>query len=202
MVLKLTLNCGSTENCIELANFILEYRGVNASLIKYEVKNNCLEILIYGTAAEKSNAKVAILKAFREWRHITSWKKEGGEVEVKYLVKAVGKPFITEALIEVLNIDGIKAEVRDGRLKCNAGWNVIYSIASKLASALEDLAHIYPKSSHSAKALITSYAVLANVSVSEALNYLREARAISVSGHRVLVKKEWRCLLRELLERK
>jgi len=202
MVLKLSLNCGSIDDCIDLANFILDYKGVNASLIKYEVKRGCLEISIFGTNIEKTSVKVAILEAYREWKHITLWRKEGKEIEIEYLIKIVGKPFITDALNEVLNIIGIKAKIRNKRLICNANWDTIYSIATKLAHALEELIRKYPKASHSAKALVTSYMVLTDIDVNEAINHLREVNAITISGHRVLVKKEWRHLLRELLERK
>jgi len=202
MTLRLSLSCRNIDDCIDLANFILNYKGVNASLIRYEVKRGCLEITIFGTSVEKTNVRSAILKAYKEWKSITSWKRGGRVIEIQYLIKMVGKPFITDALIEVLNLTGIKAEMRDEHILSGGNWDTIFSFAVKLAYALEDLVRKYPKASHSAKALITSYAVLTDTSVDQAIDFLREAAAIEIRGHRVLVKKEWRYLLRELLQRK
>jgi len=65
MTLRLSLSCRNIKDCIDLANFILNYRGVNASLIKYEVKRGCLEITIFGTNVEKTTVKSAVLKAYK-----------------------------------------------------------------------------------------------------------------------------------------
>ncbi|RLG77483.1 MAG: hypothetical protein DRO14_02260 [Thermoprotei archaeon] len=202
MTLRLSLSCRNVNDCIDLTNFILNYRGVNASLIKYEIKRGCLEITIFGTNVEKANVKSAVLKAYREWKSITSWKRGSKVIEVRYLMKMVGKPFITDALIEVLNFTGIKAEIKNGCILSEGSWDAVFSFAARLAQALEELTRKYPKASHSAKALITSYAVLADTSIDQAIDYLREVNAIEISGHRVLVKQEWRHLLRELLQRK
>ena len=202
MTLRLSLSCRNMKDCIDLANFILNYRGVNASLIKYEVKRGCLEIVIFGTNVEKISVKSAILKAYKEWKSITSWRRGGRIIEIQYLMKIVGKPFITDALIEVLNLTGIKAEIKNECILSEGSWDAVFSFAARLAQALEELVHKYPKASHSAKALITSYAVLTDTSIDQSIDYLREVNAIEISGHRVLVKKEWRHLLRELLQRK
>ena len=202
MTLKLTLSCKDLRDCLDLANFILNYKGVNASLIKYEVRKGCLEIAVFGTNVEKASVKAAILKAYKEWKSITSWKRGSNVIEVQHLIKLVGKPFITEALVEALNLTGIKAKLKNGYLISEGKWNEILALATKLAHALEELVHVYPKASYSAKALITSFATLTNTEIKQVVNYLRDIKVIEIHGHRVVVKKEWRHLLRELLQRK
>ncbi len=204
MTIKLSLPCGSKEDCLELAEHILRARGVNASLLKYEIRGGSLTITVFGSSIEKTACRNAILRAFREWREIKGWRsgtpRGHSKIRLNYLMRLVGKPFITDALVETLRHLGYEASVEGDYLVSNVRWEVVVDLASKLGSKLEELVRLKPRASHSAKALITAASVLLDMKVGVLVEELRSRGVLREEGPRLTLRREWRNLLKELLK--
>ncbi len=196
---SIVLKCGDKSSCIELAEYILKYRGIKADQIIYRVSNGDLVLRLAGSKVEITSTKRVIMKAYKEWRQLRAWSKGANVIDVSLLMRLVKKPFIVDALVEVLKILGYEAKTESGKLFTNAPQDVVTDVASGLASKLEELVKYKPKASATAKALITAYAYLTDKDVSTVLKELEISKAITVDSYRVLVKKEWRSLLRRLL---
>lgn len=195
---KFALSCGDRGKCLELLDSILNAKGVRASLIRAEVKGDKIVITVFGNRVEALQTRYAILRAYREWRRLNAWMERGEYVKLNDLIKIIGKPFPTDALVEVLRILGSDAHVKGGVLYANAPNDVVINIAKELAASLEQLIKVKPKASYSAKCLITSLAVLQSKSVQEIMEELRSEGFVEEEGHRLLVTSEWRSLLRKL----
>jgi hypothetical protein len=200
MEAKVALNCSSLNECIELAEFVINYRNVNSSLIKYDIKGSKLIIEILGQSIEVTKTKTAVFKAYREWKRIRSWKRKGVKVIIlSDLMRTISKPFLSDALVEVLKILGYQATLSGDKLITNAPGKEVVELSTKLADSLEELIKLKPKASRSAKALITSLKILTDMDIKYLLNYLEQLKYIELKEHRVIIKKEWRDLLREII---
>ena len=197
--INLVLNCGNREYCIELAEYILKYRGIKADQIVYRVNNGSLILRITGSKVEITNTKRIIMKAYREWRQLKAWYRGSKAIDVTLLMKLIRKPFIIDALIEVLKILGYEVKLDSNKLFTNAPQDLVMNVASGLASKLEELVKYKPKASYTAKALVTAYAYLIDKDVNSVIKELEARKALMVESYKVLVKKEWRSLLRKLL---
>ena len=196
---RISLKCEGRNECLELAEYIMNYRGVKAKSLIYEVSNGSVIIEISGPKVEVVTTKRIIMGAYREWMKIKAWSKGSGSIEIQTLMRIVGKPFVSDALAEVLKFLGYEAEIKGGTLFSSAPSDIIINVAKALSQKLEELVMYKPRASITAKALITAYAYLTSMNAKDALKALEESGALRVNGHRVLVTKEWRSLLRRLI---
>ncbi len=199
--LGITLNCGSKDECLDLLDYILNYRGIKGTYIMYSVDDGKLRIWVSGAMSEAVITKRVILKAYKEWKELKAWEKGVGSIDINLIMKLIGKPFVSEALVELLKILGYKAELKEGVLYTNASSNDVLELARELSSSLEKLVKFRPKASYASKALITAYATLKGADPLEVIKELEGAGVLEVRGHKVLVKEEWRNLLRRLASR-
>jgi len=200
MTRHLTLSCGNKEDCLKLAEELSKTKGVQSSIVSISVRHSFINITIFGNNTDAEATRRALISAYKKWREVKGWVSEGKHISIPQLMKAVGRPFPTEALQEVLKVLGYKASLKGNELIVEGvKWDMIVDIASGLSFLLEELRKLKPKSSRSAKSLITSYALLRKISTHKALQELTEAKAIKVTGPRVVPTKEWRSLLRILL---
>ncbi len=195
---KFVLSCGERSKCLELLDSILNAKGVHASLIRAEVKDNKIVVTVFGNRVEALQTRHAVIRAYREWKRLDTWMRQGEYIKLNDLIRATGRPLPTDALVEVLRILGNDAHVKEGVLYTNASSDVILNVARELAIALDQLIKVKPKASYSAKCLITSLSVLQNKSVQEVMEELRNEGFVVEEGHRLLVTSEWRSLLRKL----
>jgi len=193
------LKCEGRDECLELVEYIMNYRGVKAKSLIYEVGNESVIIEINGPRIEVVTTKRVIMKAYREWMKIKAWSRGSGSIEIQTLMRIVGKPFVGDALVEVLKHLGYEAEIKRGTLISNAPSDIVIDVAKALSQKLEELVTYKPRASITAKALITAYAYLTSMNAKNALKVLEESGALRINGHRVLVTKEWRSLLRRLI---
>jgi len=193
------LKCEGRDECLELVEYIMNYRGVKAKSLVYEVGNGSVIIEINGPKIEVVTTKRVIMKVYREWMKIKAWNMGSGSIEIQTLMRIVGKPFVSDALIEVLKHLGYEAEIKGGTLISNAPSDIVIDVAKTLSQKLEELVTYKPRASITAKALITAYAYLTSMNAKNALKVLEESGALRVNGHRILVTKEWRSLLRRLI---
>ncbi len=196
---RVSLKCEGRDECLELAEYIMNYRGVKAKSLIYEVSNGSVIIEVSGPKIEVVTTKRVIMKAYREWMKIKAWSKSSGSIEIQTLMRIIGKPFVSDALVEVLKHLGYEAEIKGGTLISNAPSDIVIDVAKTLSQKLEELVMYKPRASITAKALITAYAYLTSMNAKDALKALEESGALRVNGHRVLVTKEWRSLLRRLI---
>ncbi len=196
---KLGLKCKDRSECLELAEYIINYRGVRGKSITYDVSDDAVIIEIWGPKVEVTTVKRIVMSAYKEWSKIKSWSKGGGSIELPILMKIIGKPFISEALVEVLKIMGYNAELLGNELRSNAPSHLVIDVAKGLAEKLEELVKYKPKASLTAKALITAYAYMNSLTVKEAMKILEAKNALKIEGYKVLVLSEWRNLLRRLI---
>jgi len=196
---RISLRCNGRNECLELAEYIMNYRGVKAKSLIYEVSEGLVIIEVSGPKMEVVTTKRIIMKAYKEWMKIKAWSKGAGSIEIQTLMKFVEKPFVSDALVEVLKHLGYRAELKGAVLTSNAPPNIVINIAKALSQKLEELIRYKPRASATAKALITAYAYLMSLNARNALKVLEESGALRINGHRVLVTKEWRSLLRRLI---
>jgi len=196
--LKFVLSCEEHSKCLELLDAILNAKGIHASLVKAEIKNAKIVVTVFGNKVEALQTRYIIMRTYREWRRLITWKKYGKQLSLNTLIKAIGKPFPTDALVEVLKIMGSNTYVRSGILYTDASHDTVMKVAEELSTALERLVKIKPRASYSAKCLITALSVLQNKDVQEVLEELRNNELIKEEGHRLLATSEWRSLLRKL----
>ncbi len=199
MVYKFNLPCSSYEECIKIAEGITKAKGVNASLIKYIVKNNSLEIQVFGSNAEASQVKRAVINAYKSLKKLAS-EEIRNFISITDIMKRLGKPLITDALVEILKIEGYNVFVREGRIYCRINPDVLLNIAEALALRLKDLASTYPKTSHTVKAFITSYAYLKDLNVKDAIEELLSKGCLVKNNNTFQVTGDWRNLLRKCVE--
>jgi len=195
---KFALSCGERSKCLELLDSILNAKGVRASLMRAEVKGDKVVITVFGNRVEALQTRYAIMRAYKEWKRLNTWMRRGEYIKLNDLIKTVGKPLPTDALVEVLRILGNDAHVRGGVLYTNAPSDVVLNVARELAVALEQLIKVKPRASYSAKCLITSLSVLQNKSIQEVMEELKNGDFVKEDGYRLLVTSEWRSLLRKL----
>jgi len=199
VTLRIALNCYNKELCLALAEFILSAKGVKADTISYSLRtSHTLDIKVTAPSSEAFITKRAIISAYREWVKLTVWKHGRGSGDIRSIVKLAGKPFILDALVEVLRHLGYEAKIVNNELRSKASWDTILEIASLLANRLEELVKLKPRASYSAKALITSYSVLAGCDIGNALKKLEDLGFIKITDYRIVVSGEWRGLLRKL----
>lgn len=199
MVFKINLPCSSYEECLKIAEGIVKAKGVNASLIKYVVKGSSLEIQVFGSGVEASQVKKAVVNTYKSLKKLTA-EEIKTSISITEIMKRVGKPLITDALVEVLNMEGYNAYIREGKIYSRINPDMLLSIAEALALKLKDLVSIYPRASHSVKAFITSYAYLKDLSVKEAVEELLGKGCLIKNDNILQVPGEWRGMLRKCLE--
>lgn len=194
---RIVLHCRTPKECLELVEYITSQRGVATAHVSYEVRGGSVIIRIYGPGVEVARVKNIVRKAFAEWSTAKAWEKGVGRIPLGLLAKRVGKPFISDALVEVLKVLGHRADIVGDELVTDAPPTLVEEVAAGLAEKLRELNALKPKASRTAKALITAYAFLAGVGALQAMNELEESGAITVEGHRVVPRGEWRALLRK-----
>jgi len=194
---RIVLRCRSPEECLELVEFITAQKGVATAHVSYEVKGRSVIIRVYGPGVEVARVRGVVRKAYAEWSTAKAWEKGAGRVPLSLLSKRVGKPFVSDALAEVLKLLGYRAEIIGDEIVTDAPPAVVEEVAAGLAEKLKELNVFKPRASRTAKALITAYAFLAGISSLQAMSELEREGAIAVDGHRVVPKGEWRALLRK-----
>lgn len=200
MTLKVSFRCKGKEECVELIDHLTRAKGVNASIIRYKIRNSSVQIVIFGSSVEAHETRRALIKAYKEWRILKGWMSKGEYITSNQLIRFVGKPFPIDALIEVLKVLGYGAR-KDGEHIIFSGvdWNYVMSVAQKLAELLELLARVKPKATYSAKCLITAFSFLEGVSIESALQILKEKGVLKEEGVKLETVGEWRSLLRKLV---
>ncbi len=198
---SLILNCGNRDKCLELLDYILNYRGLKGTYIQYSIDDGKLRIWISGAESEALVTKHVVMKAYREWRALDAWRRGVSGVSINLLIKTVGKPFVSEALTEVLKMLGYEAELSSGVLETNAPPDEVVRVAKELAEALEKVVKFRPRASYAAKALVTAYSVITGKDPLEVIKELEDTGFLEIRGYRVLIKEEWRSLLRRLASR-
>ncbi len=194
---RIVLHCRRPEECIELVEYITSQRGVATAHVSYEVRGRSIIVRVYGPGVEVARVKSIVRKAFTEWRTAKAWERGAGRIPLGLLTKRVGKPFISDALAEMLKILGYRADIVGDELVTDAPPSLVEEVATGLAEKLRELNVFKPKASRTAKALITAYAFLTGVGALQAMSELEERGAIIVEGHRVVPRGEWRALLRK-----
>ncbi len=194
---RIVLHCRTPEECLELVEYITEQRGVATAHVSYEVRGRSVIIRVYGPGVEVARVRNIVRKAFTEWSTAKAWEKGAGRIPLGLLAKRVGKPFISDALAEVLKILGYRADIVGDELVTNTPPVLVEEVAAGLAEKLRELNMFKPRASRTAKALITAYAFLTGVGALQAMSELEERGAIAVEGHRVVPRGEWRALLRK-----
>lgn len=198
MVFKINLPCSSYEECLKIVEGIVEAEGVNASLIKYVVKGSSLEIQVFGSGVEASQVKKAVVKAYKSLKKLAS-EEIKNFISVAEIMKRIGKPLITDALVEILKIEGYDAFIQEGKIYCRIDPDMLLSIAEAHALKLKDLVNTYPKASHTVKAFITSYAYLKDLSIKDAVDELLGKGCLVKNGNTFQVPGEWRDMLRRCM---
>lgn len=193
---RIVLHCRAPEECLELVEYITSQKGVATAHVSYQVRGRTVIIRVYGSGVEVARVRNIIRNSFSEWSAAKAWEKGAGRIPLSLLARRVGKPFISDALAEVLKILGHKAHVVGDELLTDAPPTLVEEVAAGLAEKLRELNVFKPRASRTAKALITAYAFLAHVGALQAVSELEARGAILVEGHRVVPKGEWRALLR------
>ncbi len=194
---RIVLHCRTPEECLELVEHIISQKGVATAHVSYEIKGRSVIIRVYGPGVEVARVRNIVRNAFAEWNTAKAWERGAGRIPLSLLAKRVGRPFISDALVEVLKILGHKAEIVGDELVTDAPPTLVEEVANGLAEKLRELNVFKPRASRTAKALITAYAFLTGVGALQAMSELEGRDAIAVEGHRVVPKGEWRALLRK-----
>ncbi|MEM0015209.1 MAG: DUF2067 family protein, partial [Zestosphaera sp.] len=119
---RLSLPCSSQEECLEVAEALTGIKGVKAPLIKQRVRKNSVEIMIVGSPTEVAQTKRLIIKTYGEVRRKLAPQVIGG-VMMSEVIKEVGKPLMSQALVEVLRLRGIDVEFNGGVIRGRFSWS-------------------------------------------------------------------------------
>jgi len=203
MKVKLSLRCIDLDRCADLIQHILTAKGVKSRLIKYSIVGNSkLEVLVSGSATDVERVKDVILSTYSTWRMRHTYSRKGIYV-VNDIMRDIGKPFITDSLAEVLKLKGYECKLVGDKLLTNAPKEEVYNAAELIALALNNIVKIKPKAQTSAKKLISALAAYASLTdINELIGMLKELGYVrEVDNYDIAVTKDWRSLLREVVER-
>lgn len=197
---KFSLPCSSREECLEVAEALTGIKGVKAPLIKQRIKRNSVEVVIAGSSADVAQTRRLIVRTYSEVKRKLA-QQVCGSVKMSEVIKAVGKPLMSQALVEVLRLKGFNVEFSEGILKGGFSWSDLIDTANTLADLLHKLDLKYPKAPQSLKCFVTAYAALKKLDIEDSIGVLKQLNCIIETEEGLQVSGEWRSLLRECLTR-
>jgi len=193
----LRISCRSKDECLDLINELLASNVVKGRYVRWELKGRNLVIEI---DAPPSRIDRVVLE-LKKLKGRSIGQGPHTEVTVNELMKTIGKPFIPDALRVVLKHSGYEVEVVSGVIRTNAPMDILVKYATEVAKKLEELVFYKPKASTSAKKLVTALSVLMESDPYTVIEILKDMDYVIEEGHRLLVKKQWEKVLKEVLKR-
>ena len=193
----LRISCRSKDECLDLINELLASNVVKGRYVRWELKGRNLVIEI---DAPPSRIDRVVLE-LKKLKGRSIGQGPHTEVTVNELMKTIGKPFIPDALRVVLKHSGYEVEVVSGVIRTNAPTDILVKYATEVAKKLEELVFYKPKASTSAKKLVTALSVLMESDPYTVIEILKDMDYVIEEGHRLLVKKQWEKVLKEVLKR-
>ncbi|HDD26370.1 MAG TPA: DUF2067 domain-containing protein [Acidilobales archaeon] len=193
----LRISCRSKDECLDLINELLASNVVKGRYVKWELKGKNLVIEI-DAPPSRIDRVVLELKRLRG-KGVKQGTHTG--ITVSELMKTVGKPFIPDALRVILKHSGYEVEIDGEVIRTNAPMDTLVKYATEVAKRLEELVFYKPKASASAKKLVTALSVLMGSDPFTVIEILKDMDYVIEKGHRLLVKKQWKEVLREVLKR-
>ncbi len=185
------------DECLELATIISEKVPAVES-IDIDITNSGLIITMYGYKTDIKRAWEHVKMIAKNYKATTSFGRGTKKYSLQLLVETTRKTFPPQLLVEMLNHMGYKALYDNEELFTDASLDLIVEVINKIIVIAENIR--YKLKGKTTKYYVIAASILTGRNVEEIIHESMEKSLMARINDELIITKEWRKALKEILE--